>query len=391
MTSDVPLGAFLSGGIDSSLIVALMARNSDRPIKTFSIGFKEQAYNELPFARMVAEQYGTDHHEFIVETDALAIMPDIIWNYGEPFADYSQIPTYYVAKVTSEFVKVALTGDGGDESFGGYDNISAQYFGMLYRKYLPALLGDRLIPRALEKMEALLGKRHILKRMRTLARYGNRNFIDSLIKGYSFSLGQREKLYSDRFKQELAGHNPHNIYRRYIDSADGKNAIDLALYIDIKTQLPNEYLTKVDVATMMNSLETRAPFLDHRLMEYAAKIPAGKKVKGGEQKYLLKKLAAEFIPPEAVYRPKCGFDPPINLWLRNMFTSALREIILDRQARGRGYFNYTYVENLIEEHISGQYNHGRRLWSLLCLELWHLIFIDRTVGKDDILPTVHRI
>jgi asparagine synthase (glutamine-hydrolysing) len=156
MTSDVPLGAFLSGGIDSSLVVALMALNSNRPIKTFSIGFKEQTYNELPFARMVAEKYRTDHHEFIVETDALAIMPDIIWNYGEPFADYSQIPTYYVAKETSEFVTVALTGDGGDESFGGYANISAQHFGMLYRKYLPALLGDRLIPQALEKMEALL-------------------------------------------------------------------------------------------------------------------------------------------------------------------------------------------------------------------------------------------
>ncbi|HDL64153.1 MAG TPA: hypothetical protein ENH12_02045, partial [Proteobacteria bacterium] len=334
---------------------------------------------------------GTDHHEFIVETNALTIMPDIIWNYGEPFADISQIPTYYVAKITREFVTVALTGDGGDESFGGYDNISAQYYGMLYRKFLPALLGDRLIPHSLEKIEALLGKKQILKRMKTLAQYGNRNFIDTLIMGHTFSLGQREHLYSDRFKRELAGHNPHNIYRQYIDSADGKNAIDLALYIDIKTQLPNEYLTKVDVATMMNSLETRAPFLDHRLMEYAARIPAGKKVKGGEQKYLLKKLASDFIPREAVYRPKRGFDPPINLWLRSIFASVLRDILLDSRARARDYFNYTYIENMIEEHITGKHDHGNRLWALLCLELWHLLFIDRVLRKDDRLPCKREI
>jgi asparagine synthase (glutamine-hydrolysing) len=383
MTSDVPLGAFLSGGIDSSLVVALMAMNSNRPIKTFSIGFKEQAHDELPFARMVADKYGTDHHEFIVKMDALAIMPNIIWNYGEPFADVSQIPTYYVAKITREFVTVALTGDGGDESFGGYDNISAQYFGMLYRKYLPALLGDRLIPRGLEKMEALLGKRHILKRMRTLARYGNRNFIDTLIKGYSFSLGQREQLYSDRFKRELAGHNPHNIYQQYIDSADGNNAIDRALYIDIKTQLPNEYLTKVDVATMMNSLETRAPFLDHRLMEYAARIPAGKKVKGGEQKYLLKKLASDFIPLKAVYRPKQGFNPPLGYWLRNAFGSAIKELLLSKRALARDYFKYNYIECLIEEHLEGKSDQSNRIWALLCLELWHLIFVDRTLKKND--------
>ncbi|MEA1927446.1 MAG: asparagine synthase (glutamine-hydrolyzing) [Candidatus Auribacterota bacterium] len=383
MTSDVPLGAFLSGGIDSSLVVALMAMHSDQPIKTFSIGFKEQSHDELPFARMVAKKYGTDHHEFIVETDALAIMPDIIWNYGEPFADVSQIPTYYVAKITREFVTVALTGDGGDESFGGYNNISAQYYGMLYRKYLPALLGDRLIPRTLEKMEKLLGKRQLLKRMMTLARYGGRNFINSLDKGYSFSLSQREQLYSDQFKEELAGHNPHNIYREYIDRFDGKNAVDLALYIDIKTQLPNEYLTKVDVATMMNSLETRAPFLDHRLMEYAARIPANKKVKGGEQKYLLKKLAADFIPRKAVYRPKQGFNPPLDHWLRNIFASKIKELLLSKRSVARKYFKYDYIESLIEEHLGGRADHSDRIWALLCLELWHLIFVDGVLQRND--------
>ena len=383
MTSDVPLGAFLSGGIDSSLVVALMALNSNRPIKTFSIGFEQQAYNELPFARIVAKRYGTDHHEFIVEPDALKILPEIIWNYGEPFADSSQIPTYYVAKVTREFVTVALTGDGGDESFGGYDNIAAQHFGGIYRRYLPGAMGDRLIPLILDRIGAISGESKLIKRLRTLARYGSRDFSQSLIKGDIFGPGYRNRLYSPEFREALGDHRPHDIFQKYISRADGKTEIDRALYIDIMTRLPNEYLTKVDIATMMNSLEARAPFLDYRLMEYAARIPAKIKVPGGMQKYLLKKIASELLPREILNRPKQGFTPPVAFWMRNTFSGVMKDILLSRRAAERGYFNINYVEELIREHLAESHDHSNRLWALLCLELWHLIFIDRTIRNTD--------
>jgi asparagine synthase (glutamine-hydrolysing) len=379
MISDVPLGAFLSGGVDSSIIVAMMANISDFPVKTFSIGVKEESYNELKFAGMVAEKYSTEHHEFIVEPDALSILPEIIWSYGEPFADASQIPTFYVSKMTKGYVTVALTGDGGDESFCGYDSIAVQYFASLYRNYLPSFLGNSLLPLIANALTPLARRHGIVRKIKTLTEYGNGNFSDTFKNIGIFGFGHSDKLYSPEFKKKLMGHIPTDIYEKYAVSADGINEVDKALYIDIKTRLPNDYLTKVDVATMMNSLEARSPFLDYELMEFAARIPSNIKLKYGKQKYLLKKLASRFLPLDVIYRKKCGFGIPIGFWFRGKFKSLIKEILLSDMAVKRGYFEMNYVKNILEEHLTGRCDHKYRLWALLCLELWHLMFIDKVI------------
>ncbi len=383
LISDVPLGAFLSGGVDSSLIVALMAKAGGSRVKTFSMGVREESYNELKYARMVAERYSTDHHEFIVEPDALNILPEIIWAYGEPFADASQIPTYYVSKMTREYVTVALTGDGGDESFCGYGNSPAYYYAGKYRKYVPAFIRNQVMPSVAGALVSMVGRRGIMSKIKTLTEYGRGSFKDSLGMGGIFGPDHRDAVYSDDFRQKISGHNPIDILEACLSSADGIDEVDRSLYLGIKTALPNDYLTKVDVATMMNSLEARSPYLDYELMEFAAKIPSSVKVKHGMQKYLLKKMAARFVPHKAIYRKKWGFGIPIGFWFRDDIKHLLNEILLSKRAAGRGYFNMPYVRKLVTDHVAGKTDHAYRLWSLLCLELWHLMFIDKVISKSD--------
>ncbi|MFQ5964629.1 MAG: asparagine synthase (glutamine-hydrolyzing) [Candidatus Scalinduaceae bacterium] len=381
MISDVSLGAFLSGGVDSSLMVALMATMSDSPVKTFSIGFKEDSYNELNYAKMVADKYSTEHHEFIVEPALISIIPDIIWSYGEPFADSSQIPTYYVAKMTRKHVKVALTGDGGDESFCGYANAKAYYYSSYYRKYLPSFLSSKLLPLFLNAFVSTskAGSRGIVGKIKTMTEYGSGKFENGLKFRGIFGFDRREKLYSPEFKQKLLGHDPNDINAKYITSTDAIEYIDKALYVDIKTRLPDDFLTKVDVATMMNSLEARSPFLDYELIEFAARIPSNIKLKHGRQKYLLKKIASNYLPHDAIYRKKQGFSIPIGFWFRDNFSLLIKEILLSDRAAKRGYFEMDNIKSLLEEHLTGTYDHTRRLWALICLELWHMMFIDKVI------------
>ena len=382
LISDVPLGAFLSGGVDSSLVVAMMANLSDYPVKTFSIGFQEESHNELKYARKVAEHYATEHHEFIIEPDAIAILPQVIWSHGEPFADSSQIPAYYVANMTKKHVKVALTGDGGDESFGGYNHIAAHYFGSLYRKYLPSVVGDLLFPAITAALVAAVGRRGLISKMKTLTEYGSRDFINSYRLGGIFRSHHRENLYTPEFKSKLSYHDPSDIFETVISSTNGWDDIDKALYVDFKTLLPNTYLTKVDIATMMNSLEARSPFLDYKVVEFAARIPAKIKVKHGQQKYLLKKVASKFVPHDVIYRKKWGFAVPIGSWLRENLASLTRNILLSEAANKRGYFSVNFVRRLLDEHLSGACDHRHRLWTLLCFELWHLMFVDKVITAE---------
>ncbi len=384
MISDVPLGAFLSGGVDSSLVVALMSAASGSRIKTFSMGVREQDYNELKYARMVAEKYSTEHHEFIVEPDALSILPEIIWAYGEPFADASQIPTYYVSKMTREHVTVALTGDGGDESFCGYRNAVAYHYAYRYRKYMPRFLRDAIVPAVANALVSVAGIRGAAGKLKTLAEYGRGDFKDSLRIGGIFSPDARDGMYTPAFRQKLTGHKPFDILEKYLKDAGGVDEVDKSLYIGIKTALPNDYLTKVDVATMMNSLEARSPYLDYELMEFAARLPSNVKMKYGRQKYILKKLASRYVPHQAIYRKKWGFGIPIGFWFRHGgMKDLLNSILMSEKAIGRGYFNMNSVRTLINEHLAGQCDHAYKLWSLLCLELWHLMFIDKVISKSD--------
>jgi asparagine synthase (glutamine-hydrolysing) len=279
-------------------------------------------------------------------------------------------------------VTVALTGDGGDESFCGYDKLRIIACAELYRKYMPALLANKIFPSIANLLIYHRGHRGVAGKMKTLTEYGANTFAKSLELGCIFGDAHKEKLYTSGFKSQLASHAPLNIFEKYGKRADGLNDIDKFLYVDIKTSLPNDYLTKVDVATMMTSLEARCPFLDYELMEFAAKIPSTLKMKDGVHKYLLKKVANKYLPSSAIYRKKWGFGIPIGAWFRNDFNKLLNEILLSDTATGRGYFERNYIKKLLHEHQNRTYDHTHRLWSLLCLELWHQMFIDKTITRN---------
>jgi asparagine synthase (glutamine-hydrolysing) len=253
---------------------------------------------------------------------------------------------------------------------------------------LPSVVGNRALPFISDSLEALLGRRGMVSKMKTMVEYGSGNFADSLKVSRIFGFEHRDKLYSGEFKYHLQEHEPTDIYQEYLAEADGLNEVDKALYIDIKTRLPNDYLTKVDVATMMNSLEARSPFLDYEVMEFAGKIPSNIKLKYGKPKYLLKKLAEKYVPADAIYRKKWGFGIPIGFWFRDNLYSLLKEVLLSDKSMKRGYFNSRYVGKLVDDHLAGRVDHTHRLWTLLCLELWHLIFIDRSIiSQSDVLKT----
>ena len=364
-----------------------MATLSGQRIKTFSMGVREDSYNELKYARMVADKYSTDHHEFIVEPDALGILPEIIWAYGEPYADASQIPAYYVSKMTRRYVTVALTGDGGDESFCGYGNSAAYYYAYRYRKYLPRFLRDSIAPSIAGGIVSLAGRRGAAGKFKTLTEYGRGSFTDSLGIGGIFGQDFRKKLYTPGFMRKLAGHNPIGTFEKYSARACGEDEVDKSLYIGIKTSLPNDYLTKIDVATMMNSLEARSPYLDYELMEFAARLPSSLKMRHGRRKLLLKKLAARYVPHAAIYRKKWGFGIPVGYCFRHgEMKNLLGNVLLSERAEKRGYFNMGFLRALINEHLKGEADHTYRLWALLCLELWHLMFIDNSISRSDKLP-----
>ena len=384
LASDVPLGAFLSGGIDSSLVVALMSKLSNNNVRTFSLGFDNQSYNELPYAKKVADRYDTDHHEFILKPDYLDIIPQLIWNYGEPFADSSALPSYYVSKIAREHVTVALVGDGGDESFAGYPRTKEVYTASLYRKIIPRFLSNLAISPFLKIAGYALDNFYLINRINFYENY-TKETTRSRYKRYMGWIKERNDLFSINFKDNLNGYDPSHVYEDYFDMDDGISDIDRALFVDINTILPDGYQVKMDVASMSNSLEVRAPFLDYRILEFSASIPPSIKLKKGRSKYLLKKLAKEYLPAESIHRPKCGFAIPIDDWFRKELKPYLYSVILSDRARERRYFNYNYVEHIINEHLNSRGYHEHKLWSLLWLELWHRMFVDNELKPSDSL------
>ena len=377
MISDVPLGAFLSGGIDSSIVVGLMAKMSDRPVKTFSIGFKEAAYNELDHARRIAERWNTDHHEFMVEPDALAILPKLVRHYGEPYADSSAVPTFYVSQITRASVTVALNGDGGDESFAGYE----RYLGNRLAATLQAVPGISgaagalrwLLPDSLNPKSRLRqAKRFLSVAMLPMAkRYGR--WI-----GY-FDNEAKQQLYQRDFctslsKEKQSGQS--GWMELLFTGARELNPVDAAMAVDVQSYLPYDLLVKVDITSMANSLEARSPFLDHEVMELAARLPVNLKLRGRESKYLLKRTFADLLPPENVNRRKMGFGVPVGAWFRGPLRALLEDALLSRQALARGYFQSGFVKHLVIDHLAHRADHSFALWNLLMLELWHREFID---------------
>jgi asparagine synthase (glutamine-hydrolysing) len=374
LMSEVPLGAFLSGGIDSSAIVALMSRLSGKPVKTFSIGFHESDYSEVQHARRVAERYGTDHTEIIVEPDAMEILPLLVRHYGEPYADSSAVPTFYVSQATRRHVTVALNGDGGDEVFGGYERYRAM---QITDKVPDALL--RLGARAADVIPGNTDFRSRGTRLKRLLEAAALPAPQRYLRWTSaFSVARKDQLYTREFKEAADfPATPHPV-QQWLAAHRDLHVVDACLLTDTMTYLPDDLLVKVDITSMANSLEARSPFLDHPLMEWAAQLPAHYKVRGGTTKYILRKALAQLVPLENMQRPKMGFGVPVGRWFQGPMKALLCDTVLSDRALSRGYFQPQEVRRLADEHLSGQADHAFRLWSLLMLELWHQEFIDTT-------------
>lgn len=374
LIADVPIGALLSGGIDSSIVVALMARHSDR-VKTFSIGFEDAAYDELRHARRVAERYGTDHHELVVRPDAASVLPLLVRHYGEPYADSSAIPTYYVAQLARQHVTVALNGDGGDESFAGYD----RYRGMVLAGVLsrvpalavaaPALLGiARRLPGLSERTAGRVGRFLAAARLSPRDRYAT--WVSTM----------RPELWRELIAPDVLARISEGRARtveRTFDEMSSLGPVDRLLATDVATYLLDDLMVKMDIASMANSLETRSPFLDHEVVEFAARLPERYKLGPlGEQKYLLKKLARRHVPRENIERPKMGFSVPVGRWLRADLHDMAEEVLLGTRARSRGYLDPAPVRRIWNEHQAGAVDRTYPLWTLLMLEFWQREFVD---------------
>jgi asparagine synthase (glutamine-hydrolysing) len=370
MVADVPLGAFLSGGLDSSLVVALMAGLSSRPVKTFSVGFPEQDVSELPYAKMVAQRYATDHHEIIVNPDMVAIVPKLVWHYGEPFADASAVPTWYLAEVTKRHVTVALSGDGGDEMFGGYNRyrIARLLHGLMkLPRPLRAALSAGL--RALPFPSLQFLRNTGLRLHQTEAeRY----------QGWIGHLEHRERLalyhpdHQARFARDVVSAR----FDEVITGGTAADAVGRLMELDSETYLPDDILVKVDIASMAHALEVRAPILDLEFMRFSASLPTDMKLRGFSSKVLLRQMAKDLLPAKILRRRKQGFGLPIHRWMRHELADMSRDTLLDNTARTRGLFAPAAVEALLAAHARGE-PHGHQIWNLMMLELWFRTFIDR--------------
>lgn len=373
--SDVALGAFLSGGIDSSTVVALMSILSDTKVKTFSVGFEDSDYSELKYAKSIAERFGTDHHEFIVRPKAIEILPLLIERYGEPYADSSCIPTYYVARETKRYVTVALNGDGGDECFAGYERYQAMLIAEKFRK-VPfgavnlIWLMSRLLPDSVDPKNKLRRIRRFMDGLVLPAK-------DRYLKWVGvFDNNAKKDLYEDNFACSLNQSKVFKFLVPFMDSTNNSHLLDKLLNTDVHNYLPDDLLVKVDIASMANSLEGRSPFLDHKVMEFAARLPADYKLKGQAKKYILKRAINTLIPQENIHRRKMGFGVPVGKWFRNELKDFLRENLLSQASLRRGYFKPEVIKNMVDNHINAKKDYTFQLWSLLMLELWHQKFID---------------
>jgi asparagine synthase (glutamine-hydrolysing) len=370
LISEVPLGAFLSGGVDSSAVVGLMSRFSEKPVKTFSIGFEEDTYNELKFARVAAKHFNTEHHEFVVTPAIVEEIDDLVWHLDEPFADMSALPTFAVAKMAREFVTVALSGDGGDELFAGYSRY-VKHFKSNSGQILPAFVRKNLLSKVAANMPHGARGRNYLHNAAL-------DFLGKYIDSVShFGSLNRQKLYSTDFRQKLNGaFGAGEAVFQKIAGEFPANSLEQLLYLDSKTYLPSDILTKVDRMTMAASLEARSPLLDHKLIEFVARIPSELKMRDGETKYIFKQALRGVVPDEILYREKQGFGVPVDVWINEKLRPRIRETLLEGQTVRRGFFDLKYIELLLNEHASGRRDHAWRLWQLFVFELWQRRFVD---------------
>jgi asparagine synthase (glutamine-hydrolysing) len=366
MVSDVPIGAFLSGGIDSSSVVAHMVRHSDRPVKTFSIGFNEASFNELPYARSVAQLFSTEHHERVVGADIVGLLEDITWHLDEPFGDASAIPTFLVSRSAAEHVKVALSGDGGDELFAGYDKYRVERRERRYSR-LPALARKALHQLGRSMPEGAKGRNFMIHHSLT----GWDRYLDS---GAFFREGQRQELFHRDVLAEMEK-DPLRDARTRLLQQEGE-WLSAAQDLDLHNYLPLDILTKVDRMSMAHSLEVRVPLLDHTLVEFAATVPPELNLNGVGGKGLFKKAMRGVIPDAVIDRPKRGFAVPLEFWFRGELEGFARDLLLSRRSSERNILNTPYVARLLDLHRGGR-PLDLQLWTLISFELWCRSFLDQ--------------
>lgn len=378
LISDVPLGAFLSGGVDSSAVVACMAHAMPGAVKTFAVGFEDAAFDERPFARVVAERYGTDHTELVVNAPVQDLLPRMVWHYDEPFGDASAVPSYAIAELTRQHVTVVLNGDGGDENFAGYG------WHRMDRQLRPVdLLPLNLRQHAAAFIQRILGDRlprqrwwKVRRLAEVLAMVPARRYAHWVT---HLAPEARHRLYTAAFRDHVARVDPEALFVALFAQSDAEDGLDIGLDADVQLYLADDLLVKMDRATMAHGLEARSPFLDHVLMEWVATLPPALKLSGAHQKRLLKAALRGLVPDLVLDRPKMGFSVPLARWLREDLRDMAHDLLLSPRAVQRGYFQADAVARLVHTHMHGQADHAATLWDLLVLELWHRTFIDAAV------------
>lgn len=386
LLSDVPLGALLSGGVDSATVVALMARASSSPVKTFSIGFHSEDFNEAAYALAVAQRFGTEHHELIVEPNISETLNTVTGMLEEPFADDSILPTYYVSCLARQYVTVALSGDGGDELFAGYDRYEVHLRRRPF-ELIPTWVGRLYRNQVYPRLPAELPGRKFLFNICLPPRD---RYLDSI--AYLPACARERCLFSEEFlawADECV--SPFKLFQSYFDNAPARDPLSRLQYLDAKTYLPADILTKVDRMSMAASLEVRVPFLDHLLVEWVTQLSPRWKLRFGQRKYILKKLAERLgVPPQVLYRRKQGFAVPLVHWLRKELKPDLLSILLEPRSIQRGYYNPQAVRSLLRDHLSGRQNHSAQIWQLLIFELWHRNFWEATTKQKTALDLSSR-
>jgi asparagine synthase (glutamine-hydrolysing) len=378
LLSDVRVGAFLSGGIDSSTVSAMMATLSGEPVPVFSIGVKEQGFNELPYARMVVDRYGLESHERVVQADLIHLIPSMIYYMDEP-SDPFGVGVYLVAQVAREAVKVVLGGDGGDENFAGYDRFVGNRL-VDYYCLLPQWFRKMVMQKIVERIPESFGYKSLAQKAAWINEMSFYNGGDRYAQSMSFlrfTQEAKQQLFTETAKRHIDDYDSLAKILTFFESEDVDHLIDRMLYTDLMTRMPDHLLVIVDRMTMAHSLENRSPLIDYKVVEYAASIPANLKLRGKNLKYILKKVAERYLPPELIHRKKVGFGFPLGIWMRTELKPFLKNLFAQSRFVDLGIFERGYIQRLLEEHISGKADHNFRLWILINLEIWHRLYFEK--------------
>ncbi len=387
LMSEVPLGAYLSGGIDSSSIVAVMSNLLDDPVKTFSVGFGDLDFDEVEYAQVVSEHFNTDHHEFIVEPKSIELFPNVVWHYEEPIADPALFPTYLLSEKAKKYVTVVLTGEGGDELFAGYEQYKIMTLADRYGSFFPRFSKTQLLPCIVNKTPPIildklfrysssLGEEGIKRFTQFMANQGDKG-KEYLTLISIFNEDEVEQLYDEKIKTNISKVLSRDLNNNYFKGYKTGDLLNRLLYLESKTSLPDHLLMKVDKMTMAHSIEARVPFLDHVLAEFSATLPQKLKLYGMNDKFILRKAMSELLPPSVLKRNKQRFFVPIHKWLGNESRELALDILDNNSIKRRGYFNYGPIRRMFEKFDGSKLYYSRQLWSLLSFEIWYRTFLDR--------------